>query len=41
MEKVLGFIARGRAQGARLLTGGARVTSGALGTRLLRGAHGI
>jgi betaine-aldehyde dehydrogenase len=30
MEKVLGFIARGRAQGARLLTGGARVTSGAL-----------
>src|SRR6266853_2400340 len=26
MEKVLGFIARGRAQGARLLTGGARVT---------------
>ncbi len=31
MEKVLGFIARGRAQGARLLTGGARVTAGALG----------
>ncbi|HLQ09346.1 MAG TPA: betaine-aldehyde dehydrogenase [Steroidobacteraceae bacterium] len=30
MEKVLGFIARGRAQGARLLTGGARVTSGDL-----------
>jgi betaine-aldehyde dehydrogenase len=30
MEKVLGFIARGRAQGARLLTGGARVTSGEL-----------
>jgi len=30
MEKVLGFIARGRAQGARLLTGGTRVTSGAL-----------
>jgi len=30
MEKVLGFIARGRAQGARLLTGGARVTGGAL-----------
>jgi betaine-aldehyde dehydrogenase len=30
MEKVLGYIARGRAQGARLLTGGARVTSGAL-----------
>jgi betaine-aldehyde dehydrogenase len=30
MEKVLGFIARGRAQGARLLTGGARVTEGAL-----------
>jgi betaine-aldehyde dehydrogenase len=26
MQKVLGFIARGRAQGARLLTGGARVT---------------
>ena len=30
MEKVLGFIARGRAQGARLLTGGTRVTAGAL-----------
>ena len=30
MEKVLGFIASGRAQGARLLTGGARVTSGDL-----------
>jgi betaine-aldehyde dehydrogenase len=30
MEKVLGYIARGRAQGARLLCGGARVTSGAL-----------
>jgi len=30
MEKVLGFIARGRAQGARLVTGGARVTSGDL-----------
>ncbi len=30
LEKVLGFIARGRAQGARLLTGGARVTEGAL-----------
>ena len=30
MEKVLGFIARGRAQGARLLTGGARVTTGDL-----------
>ena len=30
MEKVLGFIARGRAQGARLVTGGARVTEGAL-----------
>ncbi len=30
MEKVLGFIARGRAQGARLLTGGTRVTEGAL-----------
>jgi betaine-aldehyde dehydrogenase len=30
MEKVLGFIARGRAQGARLLTGGVRVTNGAL-----------
>ncbi len=30
MEKVLGFIARGRAQGARLLTGGVRVTSGDL-----------
>ncbi len=31
MEKVLGFIARGRAQGARLVIGGARITSGALG----------
>ncbi len=30
MEKVLGFIARGRAQGARLVTGGGRVTSGEL-----------
>jgi len=30
MQKVLGFIARGRAQGARLLTGGARLTSGDL-----------
>jgi betaine-aldehyde dehydrogenase len=30
MRKVLGFIARGRAQGARLLTGGARVTNGNL-----------
>jgi betaine-aldehyde dehydrogenase len=30
MEKVLGFIARGKAQGARVLTGGARVTSGEL-----------
>ena len=34
MEKVLGFIARGRAQGARLITGGARVTTGDL-------AHGF
>jgi betaine-aldehyde dehydrogenase len=31
MEKVLGYIERGRAQGARLLSGGARVTSGDLG----------
>jgi betaine-aldehyde dehydrogenase len=31
MEKVLGFIARGRAQGARLVAGGARVSTGALG----------
>jgi len=31
MEKVLGFIARGRAQGARLITGGHRVTEGELG----------
>ena len=30
MEKVLGFIARGRAQGARLLSGGARATHGDL-----------
>ncbi|MBV9345762.1 MAG: betaine-aldehyde dehydrogenase [Gammaproteobacteria bacterium] len=31
MEKVLGFIARGRAQGARLVCGGSRVTHGGLG----------
>jgi betaine-aldehyde dehydrogenase len=31
MEKVLGFIARGRAQGAHLLTGGTRVTRDGLG----------
>ncbi len=30
MDKVLGFIARGRSQGARLVCGGSRVTSGAL-----------
>ncbi|MBS0377516.1 MAG: betaine-aldehyde dehydrogenase [Proteobacteria bacterium] len=30
MDKVLGFIARGRSQGARLVCGGARVTTGAL-----------
>ena len=30
MEKVLGYIARGRAEGARVLTGGARVTGGPL-----------
>ena len=30
MEKVLGFIARGRAQGARLITGGSRLTNGEL-----------
>jgi betaine-aldehyde dehydrogenase len=30
MEKVLGYIERGRAEGARLLTGGHRVTDGAL-----------
>ena len=30
LEKVLGFIARGRAQGARLVTGGARLTAGEL-----------
>jgi betaine-aldehyde dehydrogenase len=30
MEKVLGFIARGKAQGARVLTGGGRVTDGEL-----------
>ncbi|HXR19165.1 MAG TPA: betaine-aldehyde dehydrogenase [Steroidobacteraceae bacterium] len=30
MEKVLGYIARGRAEGARLLTGGARVVDGDL-----------
>ena len=31
MQKVLGLIARGRTQGARLVIGGARVTAGALG----------
>ncbi len=31
MHKVLGFIARGRAEGAQLLIGGNRVTTGALG----------
>jgi betaine-aldehyde dehydrogenase len=31
MEKVLGYIARGRSEGARLLIGGQRVTSGDLG----------
>jgi betaine-aldehyde dehydrogenase len=30
LQKVLGYIARGRGQGARLVTGGARVTSGDL-----------
>ncbi|MDQ7914289.1 betaine-aldehyde dehydrogenase [Pseudomonas sp. 102515] len=30
MEKVLGYIAQGQAEGARLLTGGERVTQGAL-----------
>ena len=30
LEKVLGFIARGRAQGARLVIGGARLTAGDL-----------
>lgn len=30
MHKVLGYIERGRAEGARVLTGGARVTEGAL-----------
>jgi betaine-aldehyde dehydrogenase len=30
MHKVLGYIARGRAEGARILTGGMRVTSGEL-----------
>jgi betaine-aldehyde dehydrogenase len=31
MQKVLGMIARGRAQGARLISGGARITHGELG----------
>jgi betaine-aldehyde dehydrogenase len=31
LQKVLGYIARGRAEGARVLTGGYRVTEGALG----------
>jgi betaine-aldehyde dehydrogenase len=30
LQKVLGYIGRGRAQGARLITGGARVTTGDL-----------
>src|SRR5258708_8641582 len=30
MNKVLGYIARGRAEGARILTGGMRVTRGGL-----------
>jgi betaine-aldehyde dehydrogenase len=30
MEKVLGYIARGKAEGAKVLTGGQRVTSGDL-----------
>jgi betaine-aldehyde dehydrogenase len=30
LDKVLGFIARGRAQGARLVCGGTRITTGAL-----------
>ena len=33
MEKVLGYIARGRAEGARLLMGGHRVTTGGSGQR--------
>lgn len=31
MEKVLGYIAKGRAEGAKVLVGGERVTAGALG----------
>jgi betaine-aldehyde dehydrogenase len=31
LEKVLGYVARGEAEGARLLTGGRRLTDGALG----------
>jgi len=31
MHKVLSYLERGRAEGARVLTGGARVTAGALG----------
>ena len=31
MEKVLGYIAKGKSEGARVLTGGGRVTAGALG----------
>ena len=34
MHKVLSYIARGRAEGARILTGGARVTVGDLAQRL-------
>ena len=41
MEKVLGFIARGRAQGARLVIGGVRVTERRTRQRLLRGTHGV
>ena len=41
MHKVLSYIARGRAEGARLLIGGIRVTTGDLGEGILRRAHGI
>ena len=42
MEKVLGYIARGQAEGARLLTGGRRVTEGdCVGVWLGVGLHTV
>ncbi len=41
MDKVLGYIAHGRAEGARVLTGGHRVTQRRPRPRLLRGADRV